>query len=470
MTASRQPPANAYRPVLAVVAASTLLAMTCYTGPFGNAVSLTSALSASTSQTTWILAAMSIGLAATLLAAGVVADRIGRLSVFGLGAAVFTVANLMCSLAPGPSVFIIGRVTAGIGATGMIATGLGLVAAVAAEHRHRSTTATMWSIMMGAGIAVGPVAAGALDLIDAWRAFYVILAAGGIAVSFGARRTRRYFPESAPATTAPPFDYLGFILLTGSLALLIAALVVVRTASGSAIVAVFTLTVALVVALVLSQKLGKRQLITPSLFSRSDFLAATAAAFGAGLGVVGVMAFAPTYFVGGLGMNTLQAGTMSALWAGTSAVAALALARYTARISGPTQLVIGLLGAGLGVAMMTGVSGIGDNTRLWGSLVVAGIAAGVLNSGLARQAVASVPPNEAATGTAANNTARYLGVAVGVSIASLIIASDTTVSGWNLIVWIGVGASLLAALVVVLLSRAPGRPARSPRRSAPELN
>ncbi|WP_289232477.1 hypothetical protein [Barrientosiimonas endolithica] len=63
--------------------------MVAYAGPLGNAVTLSAALDASAAGTTWVLASMSVGLAVTLLAAGVVADALGRARVFALGAMVF---------------------------------------------------------------------------------------------------------------------------------------------------------------------------------------------------------------------------------------------------------------------------------------------------------------------------------------------------------------------------------------------
>ena len=87
--------------VLATVAASTLVAMLAYSGPLGNAVTLNTALRAGPASATWILASMSVGLAAALVTAGVVADRIGHRRVFLAGAAVFVAANLACAVIAG---------------------------------------------------------------------------------------------------------------------------------------------------------------------------------------------------------------------------------------------------------------------------------------------------------------------------------------------------------------------------------
>lgn len=445
-------PHGSYAAVVAVVVTSTFLGMLAYTGPLGNAVTLTAAFDATAAETTWILSSMSVGLAVTLLAAGVIADRIGRRRVFMLGALLFVVSNLACALAPDAGVFIAARLVAGAGATGMIATGLGLVVALGEEAtRRHTTTASWWSVAMGSGIAVGPLLSGAFDLVDGWRWFYALLTLGGVAMLVGV--SRAVPPQPRAGGHARAFDAVGFVLLTSFLAFLVTAIVEVRGGLTPATLALFGVSTLLAVAFVLSQRVGTRRLIEPEILGHRPFLAASAAAFGTGAGIISVMAFAPTYLVTGRGLTTLEAGGAITLWSGTSAIAALILARHSARITGPAQLVIGLVGVALGITLMVAPAVLAGDARLVAGLLLCGVASGLLNGGLARQAVASVPATHAATGTAANNTARYLGAAVGISAASIVGTAVGPEVGWDRVVLAGAGASLLAALLVLVLSR-----------------
>jgi len=61
-------------------------------------------------------------------------------------------------------------------------------------------------------------------------------------------------------------------------------------------------------------------------------------------------------------------------------------------------------------------------------------------------------------GSGANNTARYLASAIGLTVITVLVThapSDSgtsgTVSEWNIAVWISVGLSVLGALVVSLV-------------------
>lgn len=94
--------------------------------------------------------------------------------------------------------------------------------------------------------------------------------------------------------------------------------------------------------------------------------------------------------------------------------------------------------------------------RLVPSLVVAGIAMGLLNALLGREAVASVEPDRAAIGSGANNTARYFVAAVGIT-SFVVIATRTgndLAAGWNVAIVVSAAISLVGAGAVAIAGRA----------------
>ena len=78
-----------------------------------------------------------------------------------------------------------------------------------------------------------------------------------------------------------------------------------------------------------------------------------------------------------------------------------------------------------------------------------------------------MPEDRSAMGSGANNTARYLGSALGLTISTVIITHASAasgvaglISGWNSAVLVSVAFSMLGALAVFLAretSRAIGR-------------
>src|SRR3954465_12869300 len=63
----------------------------------------------------WVIDAYALTLAGLLLAAGSLADKVGRRLVFMLGLAVFTASSLACGLAPDPLFLHVSRAAQGIG-------------------------------------------------------------------------------------------------------------------------------------------------------------------------------------------------------------------------------------------------------------------------------------------------------------------------------------------------------------------
>src|SRR4051812_26627699 len=77
--------------------------------------SIERALGADFSDLQWVIDAYALTLAGLLLAAGSLADKVGRRLVFMLGLAVFTASSLACGLAPDPLFLHVSRAAQGIG-------------------------------------------------------------------------------------------------------------------------------------------------------------------------------------------------------------------------------------------------------------------------------------------------------------------------------------------------------------------
>jgi hypothetical protein len=117
-----------------------------------------------------------------------------------------------------------------------------------------------------------------------------------------------------------------------------------------------------------------------------------------------------------------------------------------------------------GQLMLWGVDTSSTAGRFVPGLLLAGVATGVLNAALGRESVASVPPGQAGLGSGANNTARYLGSALGVTVVSVVavpsgpVSASALVEGWNRAALVTAAVSLLGALVVLLVGERTAAP------------
>ena len=78
-------------------------------------------LNASTSALQWVLNAYLLTLASLILLGGSLGDRYGRRLVFVLGAGLFTLASLLCALAPSAQLLIAARLVQGVGGALLVA-------------------------------------------------------------------------------------------------------------------------------------------------------------------------------------------------------------------------------------------------------------------------------------------------------------------------------------------------------------
>src|ERR1700709_1964029 len=94
------------RRVLAVAALSTVLVLMAFVTPLATGVRTAVGLGAGPAGLTWTLSGMSVGLAVSLLTAGVLGDDRGQRRVFALGLAVLGVASAIAAAAGHVGVWI----------------------------------------------------------------------------------------------------------------------------------------------------------------------------------------------------------------------------------------------------------------------------------------------------------------------------------------------------------------------------
>ena len=175
-------------------------------------------------------------------------------------------------------------------------------------------------------------------------------------------------------------------------------------------------------------------------------------------GIIGMSSNVPTLVQLGLGDSLWTATWLVLGWSVTSVVTSLLVRHLAIPLSGPHLIAAALVVVGAGQLLALGIDVGSSSWRLLPSLVVAGLGTGVLNAVLGREAVANVPPDRAAMGSGTNNTMRYLGAAVGITIFSVVMGHGgagsgpvALVDGWSSAVLVSAGVSLVGAVLIGLL-------------------
>src|ERR671927_1206229 len=144
-------------------------------------------LGASFTDLQWVIDAYTLALAALVLTAGSLADRLGRRRVFAVGLGIFTLASLLAGLAPDPTFLNLARALQGVGGAVMFAVSLALVAQEFPAGRERGTAMGLYGATIGVAVAIGPLVGGALTDALGWQSIFLLnvpVGAAAIAITW----------------------------------------------------------------------------------------------------------------------------------------------------------------------------------------------------------------------------------------------------------------------------------------------
>lgn len=455
---------------LVVSALGTMLVLVAFTAPLSTINATASSLDAGVSGTTWILSSMSIGLAAALLSTGTIADDYGRRRTLVIGLAIVAIGSVVGVLVPEVVAFVLSRIVVGVGGAAVIASSLGIIAHTFAPGPARAAASGIWGASVGAGIAIGPLLSALLERAHSWHDVYWVLAAACVILAVAAERL---VPESR-SEHRRGLDIPGALLLAGGISALLAALVEGRQGwMEPTVIVLFVVAAVVLVLFFLVEYRSATSMLDLALLRSPAFVAATLSAFVTGAGVIALMSFMSGFLGTALGISAIGAAMLLFAWSATSVVTALLARRISPRIPGRVQLAIGLIGIAAGLLALTGIGEDSGWPRFVPGLIIAGIASGVVNAALGREAVASVPPGRGGMGSGANNTARYVGSAIGVTVVAVIAthprggaAAGGLIDGWNVAAVVTAVISLVGGLLV-LVAHARTRPAGSTQTAQP---
>ncbi|GAA1918180.1 MFS transporter [Nocardioides hwasunensis] len=438
---------------LATASLGTVAVLVAFTAPLANFNETVTGLGAGHRGGTWVLSSMSIGLGAVLLTAGRLADDYGRRRVFVIGSLVLGLASLAGAAAGGVPAFVASRIAAGAGGAAVIAAGLGMIAAAHPAPAARGRATGVWGASVGAGIAIGPLLGNYLSSLHSWRDVYVVLGAVGLVLAVAARRC----PESRSQHRAR-LDVAGVLLMALGTAALLAGLTEGRAGWGRPVtVVLLSAGVAMLAVFVAVEARSTHPMLDLGLLRRPAFRAVTVAGLATGAGIIALMSYVSGFVGAALGISATTAAWLMLAWSLPSVVAAVLARRLPAAWSGRAQMAVALAVVAVGQLLVLGVGTGSGPARFVPGLLLAGVATGVLNAAMGRESVASVPPGQAGLGSGANNTARYLGSALGVTVVSVVAAPTGAVTaaglvdGWHRAVLVTSLVSLVGAAGVALL-------------------
>ncbi|WP_158888847.1 MFS transporter [Amycolatopsis anabasis] len=174
--------------MLAVLCASLLLVGMDLTVLHVAVPTLTRRLLPGPTELLWIVDAYSLTVAALLVTAGTLGDRIGRKRVLLAGFAVFGLASAAAALCTAPVPLIAARVALGAGAAMIMAATVSVIRTVFPDDRERALAIGLWTASHSVGASLGPVVGGLLLERFWWGSVFLVnVPIVALALVFGAR-------------------------------------------------------------------------------------------------------------------------------------------------------------------------------------------------------------------------------------------------------------------------------------------
>ena len=370
-------------------------------------------LDASFTQLQWVLDAYALGLAAILVAAGSLADRIGRRRIFTIGFVIFTLASLACGLAWNVNVLIVSRFIQGIGGAILFAVGPALLGYVY-TGADRTRAFGIFGGVGGLAIAAGPLVGGGLtDGLD-WRWIFLInIPLGIIALII----TRIRVTESRSAVT-PPLDLMGAALFSTFLTLLVLGLLRGEDNGWTStfILGLFAASaITLIAFIVLQVRRGDKAMFEASLFTNTTFNGLNIATLFLNIALLAAIFLLITYIQVLMGYSAWASGLRALPLTLTLVVGAFISGTISSRTAPRISAALALGCVAVGLLLIRLVDSGDSWTAALPMMFVLGIGMGLFNPIRTELSVSTVSPERAGVASGINATFQQVGAAIGVA-------------------------------------------------------
>ena len=410
-------------------------------------------LGGSVSTLEWTVNAYTLTLAAGIITAAALGDRLGRRRMYVVGLLLFTAASAACALAPDAGLLIAARAIQGLGAALITPLSLTILASAFPAER-RGTVVGIWGAIGGLAIAGGPLVGGAVVQGLDWHwIFWLNVPIGVVAAALSMSR----LPESRGR--AARLDLPGLAL--ASIGAVVLAWGLVRTTDvgwGSPqVIGALVLGVLLIASFIAWERRIGEPMLPPRLLRIPAFAAANATGFLMMASITSAAFLMSQYFQLGLGYSPLSTGLRFLPWTLTPLLIAPAAGALADKIGSRPLIVLGLAMQGAGLAWIaltaTSTSGYGQFVL---PLIIAGIGISMTVPTVPTSALNAVPAADIGKASGVQSTLQRFGAVFGVAIVAAVFSAnghlgspETVIAGFRPALAAAAGLSLVGSLTAL---------------------
>ena len=385
---------------------------------------------------TWVVTATLLTTAISTPVWGKLADLFNRKLLFQIAIVVFVVATASAGFAQNPEMLIASRALQGIGAGGLAALSQVLMADIISP-RERGRYMGLFGAVMALATIGGPLLGGVLTDAWGWRwNFFVALPVAVVALIIVQKTLR--LPARAKRTVS--IDYLGIVLLSAAVSLLLIWVTNAGTATKGAWSNLqnndwWSLTTVLMVGgavlaailFVVVELRSKEPLIPLTLFRDRTFTLAVVASIATGIAMFGASVFLSQYMQLARGATPTEAGLMTIPMIAGMLLASVGIGGLVTKFGRwKPYLIVGAVLLAAGSYLLSTIHYNTNFVQVSAYMFILGAGVGMTMQNLVLVVQNSSKPSEIGVASSGVTFFRSLGGTIGVSVMGAALASRVT--------------------------------------------
>ena len=375
---------------------------------------------------TWVVTSTLLATTVSTPIWGKLADIFNRKVLIQLSLVLFVVGSGLAGFSQDTSTLILFRVFQGLGAGGLTALSQIIMADIISP-RERGRYMGLFGAVMAVGTVSGPLIGGLLTDTVGWRWNFFVGVPFAIIAIILLQLTLR-LPKSPKRKVR--IDYLGAVLLTGGVSLLLIWI----TMAGSQFEWASWTTVYMVggaafllIATVVTELRAKEPIIPLEMFKNRSFTLAVIASISVGVAMFGTTVFLSQYMQLARGATATQSGLLTLPMIGGMLVSSTIVGGLITRFGKwKAFMVAGSVMLTVGIYLMSTVEYNTDYLLLSVYMLLLGAGIGMVMQNLVLVVQNAVAPNLLATASSSVAFFRSLGGTIGVSIMGSVLAATVT--------------------------------------------
>ncbi|MGS0764369.1 MFS transporter [Syntrophomonas curvata] len=373
-------------------------------------------MSVSMQEVQWVVTAYMLVITATLLFFGKLGDQKGSSQIYTYGFLIFTLGSLLCSLSSTLQLLVSARIFQGVGASMMMATGIGIVSNIfPAQERGKALGIT--GSIVGIGNLSGPSIGGILVAKFSWPAIFLLNIPIGLA---GFVLASSFLPHDYRKEERFKFDFWGNLLFALAATLLLFGLSQEQAVNSN----LFVLGLIFLLLFYLVERKNPCPLLDIGLFKVKTFTYGNIMSFASYATQTAAIFLMPFYMEKILQLSPAASGLMMTITPVSMAITAPLAGNLSDRMGASRLTSFAFLLMSGGHFMLSTINGHYDLLRIATGLLLLGVGMGSFGSPNSSSILGSISRDKAGYAggfiSTVRNFAFALGIAASVSIFTLL--------------------------------------------------